>query len=936
MSTFTGSTLTHTIVRDTSPATTYSAQSWTVDVPCTIQVESFTADIRSAGSYDFKINGSTVASVSSVSAASSAVVFTLGTPLVLSPGSHTFSLTCGSSVLWYSRGNLNPFNSTVSGTGALYLGMSVWTEPAANFVPGTIGFKIADGTRYAGVDYTSLSGSSFAAQTWSITFDTAVKFTGLLKRLYAADTSGYVLTIDAGSALATVTKNTGTTEVVHGFIPASVVPLTTGAHTFKLTPSASRRWFYTAGTGTGPTGDSHTTAWGTWGESTSNQVSARIFYTLPEVPGVPTSVVATPGYTDIDLDWAIPATGDPATGYDVRINGGTPVDVGNVLTYTFTSLTPATSYTLEVRGYNAVGDGGWESVGATTGSPPGIPTSVSATDIGADFLELTWSAPVTGGAVTSYEVRLDGGSASTATSPHTFTSLSPGTSYTLEVRAVGPGGSSSWVTVMEETLPGGPDVAYAAKIRIGSHFWDIEFGDPADLDDPEILAGATFNWTAADDVGWPPPMWTVPRDVCQLRVRCPDASEIADVRRGDVVRFKFTPEGYLYTDPLVDFAGIITADPTITDDRGAGVILSVTASDYRVLLTNFTVIGETIIALDGVDTIGDGLTTLSDAIDVLADGQFPGAFGDVTDGAVDPRGFLAGTIDYDVIVPEDGLMSAMTLFAKLGMVPVPVYDDDGDLDPVQPFKIVEPDPYGETYDTPPAITAAIVPNSSVSWKRDYVPNAVEAASTPTGYLWMGGTPGDLEHATILRLSNLDGFNQFGFSNMTPEEEPWSLYVFLVLAYLNPEAPRDWFVYPQRVQQYVTINNAELVKNPSGTETVAGMLKGATLVVGPRGRWTVQAGLRNHRFDVPGENPNVPTSVVATPSTTSISLTWGAPSGGGTVTHYECNLDWAGATGPHTSPTNFVGLTSSTSYTVAVRAVGPGGNSAWVSHTLSTL
>ena len=71
---------------------------------------------------------------------------------------------------------------------------------------------------------------------------------------------------------------------------------------------------------------------------------------------------------------------------------------------------------------------------------PGIPSFVFCTGTTTTTLELTWAAPTSGGTPTSYEVRLDFGTPTTATSPHTFTGLTPGTSYTLEVRAVNAAG----------------------------------------------------------------------------------------------------------------------------------------------------------------------------------------------------------------------------------------------------------------------------------------------------------------------------------------------------------------------------------------------------------------------------------------------------------------------------------------------------------------
>lgn len=85
-----------------------------------------------------------------------------------------------------------------------------------------------------------------------------------------------------------------------------------------------------------------------------------------DAPDDPTTLVATPEAREIVLTWAAPTGGTTPTGYDVRLDGGTPIDVGDVLTYTFEDLVPDTAYTLEVRAYNLGGDSDWVSVGSTT------------------------------------------------------------------------------------------------------------------------------------------------------------------------------------------------------------------------------------------------------------------------------------------------------------------------------------------------------------------------------------------------------------------------------------------------------------------------------------------------------------------------------------------------------------------------------------------
>lgn len=769
MSTFTGADVTVVCAKSAQTASSRAAQTWKVFCPVDIEVQSFATDTLIAGTYTLKIDTVIFASAAAT-AGQTGVTFTPAAPVVLAAGVHTFELKNGSgSVAWYYQGYSAGVGPALSGTGADYIGWGCFQEYVGSLLcpPGSLVFKIADGTRMSKIDGGALSGS-LAAQTWSVTFDAAISFCGLLKRLSTQDLTGYVLKID-GTSVATRTKVAidGAELTSMSFVPAAPVALAAGAHTFKIEPSANRVFAYRAGTGTAPSGDPHTTAWGAWSESPANQVEARLFYSVAIVaPNVPTGLT-TSGETNtqITLTWVAPTSGDAPTGYDVRVDGGAPTDAGNVLTYDFTGLTPGTSYTLEVRAYNT-------------------------------------------------------------------------------------GGDSSWVSVDAETILDGPLAAYAATVRIGSHTWEIEAGDPADgaLD---VLAGASFQWSAPDDVGWPPPMWTVPRDVCQLRVRAIDAADVEDVRKGDVVRFKFTPFGYDFSAPLIDFAGIITGDPVITDDPAAGVFLTVAASDYRVILSNWSIdAGDgSAPTFNNGDTIEEALQAWCDVLTGQLAGRVPGAFGDVTVGAVDPNSRLTGTLGADITY--SGFVSGLRGFQDLHVIPVPQYDDAGDLDPVQPFRMVQTDDYGRDYDTPDPIPAALVPNATIEWRRDYTPTVLEVVGVQ--YFYQGAAQGlpfptDMSDEIVLRVSSADSFHVPGLENEVPETDPWGPYAFTVRAWDDAETVRDWFNYPNRIRQYISIDGIELVKNPAGAGTVAGMLKSALFTIADRGQWSVRAGMRRHHFD----------------------------------------------------------------------------------------
>jgi hypothetical protein len=92
--------------------------------------------------------------------------------------------------------------------------------------------------------------------------------------------------------------------------------------------------------------------------------NARLSGAAP--PGDPSSVSGTGAILKATLNWALPLSGGTPSSYEVRINGGTPVDVGGVFTYTWTGLAQNTAYDLEVRAKNPTGSSSWVLVSATT------------------------------------------------------------------------------------------------------------------------------------------------------------------------------------------------------------------------------------------------------------------------------------------------------------------------------------------------------------------------------------------------------------------------------------------------------------------------------------------------------------------------------------------------------------------------------------------
>lgn len=375
----------------------------------------------------------------------------------------------------------------------------------------------------------------------TVTFDTAAA-SSVKQRIYVDNSSADVA--HGGSASSINSASTAVPFSVGNATRTTQVPS-------NCTESQVIYW-----TGVAPTGAQHQAIW----------VAAN-------TPDVPTSVAASGATaTTLDLTWAAPAGGGLApTSYDVRINGGAASTATSP--HTFTGLTPGTSYTLEVRAVGPGGTSGWVSAVESTLDPPGIPTAVTVGAIGYTHVGLSWSPPASGGTVSSYDVRVDGGSASTAASPHDFTGLDDATSYTLEVRAVGPGGTSAWVAVMATTLEAPPGY-YRVTLTLGSHDWSVEYRDAP----PDASTTADFGpqlpirqgWVIPDQVASFPAM--PDPTTLSFRVLVQDAQVLSDVDEGSTVSFRLYVEPDPDADPWQHFDGIVTQLDGAVADVGQGTL----------------------------------------------------------------------------------------------------------------------------------------------------------------------------------------------------------------------------------------------------------------------------------------------------------------------------------------------------------------------------
>ena len=172
----------------------------------------------------------------------------------------------------------------------------------------------------------------------------------------------------------------------------------------------------------------------------------------------PTGLTATPGIYRLALSW-IRVIAGATTDYEVKQGAnGAVISVGGAdkASYTVAGLTPGTEYTpyLRAKGYSgAVSD--WVSTSGTPLPAPVVPW-LSVTP-GAGSLTLSWD-PVDG--AVGYEVKQGASGAVTAVeanrTSYTVTGLTPGTEYTLYVRAKGSSGAvSDWVSTSGTPLAAG-------------------------------------------------------------------------------------------------------------------------------------------------------------------------------------------------------------------------------------------------------------------------------------------------------------------------------------------------------------------------------------------------------------------------------------------------------------------------------------------------
>lgn len=178
------------------------------------------------------------------------------------------------------------------------------------------------------------------------------------------------------------------------------------------------------------------------GNESDRSVPAEI--TMPGGDRIPPSVpqiIKADGKSpsQIDIAWTTSTDNVEVVGYKVYRNGNQIATTTNT-SYSDTGLAELTTYTYEVSAYDAANNESSRSApyeGRTLdGTPPSVPTGLTATPISESRIDLSWNASTDNVGVTNYRLYRNGVEiAVPVTTTYSDTNLVPSTTYTYQVAA---------------------------------------------------------------------------------------------------------------------------------------------------------------------------------------------------------------------------------------------------------------------------------------------------------------------------------------------------------------------------------------------------------------------------------------------------------------------------------------------------------------------
>ena len=186
----------------------------------------------------------------------------------------------------------------------------------------------------------------------------------------------------------------------------------------------------------------------------------------PTIPGSPTNLIATAGYTNASVSFTAPVSngGGTITGYTVTSSPGSFFKSGVSSPLTVTGLSAGTAYTFTAIATNVTGNS-VTSIASNSVTPYTVPDapSIGTATAGNGQASVSFTAPVSNGGrvITGYTITSTPGNiaVSGTTSPFVVTGLTNGTSYTFKVVATNVAGNSTASSNSNSVTPIGAPVS---------------------------------------------------------------------------------------------------------------------------------------------------------------------------------------------------------------------------------------------------------------------------------------------------------------------------------------------------------------------------------------------------------------------------------------------------------------------------------------------
>jgi YD repeat-containing protein len=180
----------------------------------------------------------------------------------------------------------------------------------------------------------------------------------------------------------------------------------------------------------------------------------------PSAPGTPAFSSIT-GSSAI-ASWSAASDNVGVSGYEYSLSGGSWTAASSGVT--LTGLTNGTSYSLQVRAFDAAGNRGAASANSFTTqdtAAPGAPGTPGFSSITGSSAVASWSAASDNVGVSGYEYSLNGSAWAAASPGMTLSGLTNGTNYSFQVRAFDAAGnrgsaSANSFTTLDTAAPGAP------------------------------------------------------------------------------------------------------------------------------------------------------------------------------------------------------------------------------------------------------------------------------------------------------------------------------------------------------------------------------------------------------------------------------------------------------------------------------------------------